>query len=170
MRAFPNAIILLPFRDPIKQAQSLLTQHNRFIEQHRHDRFTQRYMTWLVHHEFGSDHRPFECGAAVGTKHVATELEYWLVQWIGVYRFLMKQVSEDDKQRIFVCYELLCEQSRDVWSGIRKLLDISLHYELTNGFEIRNSAIKDVEASGLLDEAYSIYEALVIRSSNQILS
>jgi len=84
---FPNAIILVPFRDPLRQARSLLTQHHRFIDRNRYDRFVRRYMTWLVHHEFGSDHRPFEWGAAVGTKYVPTELEYWLAQWVSVYRF-----------------------------------------------------------------------------------
>ncbi|WP_133511906.1 sulfotransferase [Candidatus Thiosymbion oneisti] len=167
---FPNAIILVPFRDPIKQARSLLTQHRRFIDRNRYDRFAQRYMTWLVHHEFGRDHRPFEWGAASGTKHVPTALEYWLAQWVGVYRFLMEQVSENDKHCVFVCYERLCEQSSEVWSGICKLLDIPPQTELTNRFEIRNGTTQDAEASSLLSEAYSIYETLLIRSSKRILS
>lgn len=115
---FPNAIILVPFRDPIRQARSLLTQHHRFIDRNRYDRFVQSYMTWLVHHEFGSDHRPFEWGATIGTNYVPTELEYWLAQRVGVYGFLMEQISKDDKQYVFVCYERLCEQPSEVWSGI----------------------------------------------------
>jgi len=137
-RVFPNVIILIPFRDPIRQAQSLLTQHHRSIDRNRYDRFTRKYMTWLVHHEFGSDHRPFEWGAIIGTNYVPTELEYWLAQWVGVYGFLMEQISEDEKHCVFVCYERLCEQSPEVWSGICKLLDIPAWTELTNRFEIRN--------------------------------
>jgi len=168
-RVFPNAIILIPFRDPIRQAQSLLTQHHRFIDRNRYDRFARKYMTWLVHHEFGSDHRPFEWGAVIGTNYVPTELEYWLAQWVGVYGFLMEQISEDDKHCVFVCYERLCEQSPEVWSGICKLLDIPAWTELTNRFEIRNSTTGDAAAGSLLSEAYSIYETLLIRSSKRIL-
>ena len=48
-RAFPNAHLIVPFRDPLHQASSLLTQHRRFSQQQRDDPFTRRYMTWLVH-------------------------------------------------------------------------------------------------------------------------
>lgn len=168
-RAFPNAAILLPFRDPVRHAQSLLTQHNRFIEQCRHDPFTQRYMTWLAHHEFGEDHRPFEWGAAVSGEYRPTELSYWLAQWIGVYRFLMTQISENDERRVFVCYELLCERSLDVWSGICKLLDIPLRREAVNGFEVRHRPTAETGESVLCDEAYALYEILKNRSSDRLL-
>jgi len=82
----------------------------------------------------------------------------------------MEQISEDDKHCVFVCYERLCEQSSEIWSGICKLLDIPLQTELTNRFEIRNSATADTEVGSLLSEAYSIYETLLTRSSDRILS
>ncbi len=169
-RAFPDAIVLVPFRDPIQQARSLLTQHNKFIERHRYDRFARKYMTWLVHHEFGSDHRPFEWGATVGAKYAPTELEYWLAQWIGVYGFLVEQVSEDDTHRVFVCYELLCERSPEAWGSICNLVDIPLRTESTDRFETRNRTAETAVPGSLSDKAYSIYEALMIRSSNRLLS
>jgi len=127
-------------------------------------------MTWLAHHEFGGDHRPFEWGAASGTSYAPTDLEYWLAQWIGVYGFLLEQVSEDDERRVLVCYELLYGQSPAVWSSLCERLDIPPGTEPASGFESRNSAARDIEAGRLRDEAYAIYEALMIRSSNQLLS
>ena len=58
-RAFPRAALLIPFRDPVQQARSLLTQHRRFGARQRESAFTLAYMQWLAHHEFGLDHRPF---------------------------------------------------------------------------------------------------------------
>ena len=37
--AFPNCLIIIPFRDPIQQANSLLTQHKNFTEIQKNDRF-----------------------------------------------------------------------------------------------------------------------------------
>jgi len=51
--AFPAAAILIPFRDPVQHAGSLLRQHRHFLAVHEADPFSRRYMTWLAHHEIG---------------------------------------------------------------------------------------------------------------------
>ena len=53
--SFPRATILVPFRDPVAHAQSLLKQHQSFVDRHATDKFARSYMTWLAHHEFGAD-------------------------------------------------------------------------------------------------------------------
>jgi hypothetical protein len=57
--ADPTATLLIVYRDPIATAISLHRQHQRFSDLQKNYRFTQAYMRWLVHHEFGLDHRPF---------------------------------------------------------------------------------------------------------------
>jgi hypothetical protein len=57
-RAFPNALLLIPFREPLQHAHSLLRQHRRFSELQSASAFTLSYMNWLCHHEFGLGHRP----------------------------------------------------------------------------------------------------------------
>jgi len=169
-RAFPNAIILIPFRDPLDQAQSLLNQHRNFIEKQQNNRFTQRYMTWLVHHEFGIDHRPFEWGMPQNTGYRSNVLDYWLVQWIGVYKILMQQIPEDNKQQIFVSHELLCEQANSAWNSICRLLDIPVVDQSANNFRKSHVEREKNESSDLLEEAYSIYESLRCQSENMLLS
>ena len=56
---FPAATILISKRSLIDHAFSLKQQHRRFIENHKHDKYTSDYMAWLVHHEFGLKHKPF---------------------------------------------------------------------------------------------------------------
>ncbi|MCB2263586.1 MAG: sulfotransferase [Candidatus Thiosymbion ectosymbiont of Robbea hypermnestra] len=193
-RAFPNAVILIPFRDPGEQARSLLTQHHRFLARHRSDRFAQKYMTWLAHHEFGGDHRPFEWGVAARAKHTPTEPEYWLAQWIGLYGFLLERIPEDDERYLFVGYELLCGRSSEVWGNLCARLDIPPGTGPAAGFENRNRATrnpaasqlreesdghgadwelratKNPAASQLREEAAAIYQALTARTARQLLS
>src|SRR6056297_672143 len=60
-----------------------------FADLHRKDTFARAYMGWLVHHEFGSDHRPFATHPSV--PHAPGSLAWWLGQWVGVHRWLLAQ-------------------------------------------------------------------------------
>ena len=51
--------IIVPFREPVAQASSLLTQHTRFLTMHREHEFTRRYMADIGHFEFGLLHRRY---------------------------------------------------------------------------------------------------------------
>ena len=55
---FPNAKILIPFRDPIQHAYSLLNQHKKFINYSKQDKFIANYMKWIGHTEFGPNYQP----------------------------------------------------------------------------------------------------------------
>ena len=79
-------------------------------------------MTWLVHHEFGLDHRPFEFARdplGQGTKLDPFSTEYWNQIWIGTYRWLEETAPPN---ATFVCYEDLCRNPA-VWTGIAELCD-----------------------------------------------
>src|SRR5262245_60954045 len=43
-RLFPNGLLVVPFRKPLDHARSLLNQHRRFLELHKVDSFSRRYM------------------------------------------------------------------------------------------------------------------------------
>ena len=59
-QAFPDALIIVSFREPIQHAISLFHQHTKFCATHKADQFSYNYMKWLGHHEFGGTHRPFQ--------------------------------------------------------------------------------------------------------------
>ncbi len=118
--AFPAAIILIPFRDPVQQAASLLRQHRRFLALHHSDSFSKQYMTWLAHHEFGADHRPFVFGERPAPPDV-DDLRYWLELWISTYSYLHENAPA---QAIFIDYERLCEHSDEVWAKLSDLLGL----------------------------------------------
>ncbi|MFP4000236.1 MAG: sulfotransferase, partial [Desulfobacterales bacterium] len=117
LAAFPDAAVIIPFRDPVQQALSLYNQHLRFLEIHSRDGFSAQYMKWLVHHEFGSDHRPFEVGGEK-SRHLPDSPAYWLDQWVCVYRYLLEQSVKTKGNIVFVEYERMCDATETVWSAL----------------------------------------------------
>lgn len=120
--AFPDAIILVPFREPGAHARSLQEQHLRFLDVHQSDPFVKKYMTWLAHHEFGSDHRPFRFPNAQALTGEPEGIDYWVSLWSAVYAYLLDHHG-DDERVFFVCYEDLCA-SDDAWGFWRQAIEL----------------------------------------------
>jgi Sulfotransferase family len=118
---FPNAILLHPFRRPLDQAVSLLKQHKLSKELHQKDRFRADFMRWLGHHEFGSDHRPFQFNAQVASPRSSDTIGYWLMQWNAAYQFLLDQPEIVQRNQIWCDYDALCQ---DPTSELKKLATI----------------------------------------------
>jgi len=156
-RAFPYASLLIPFRHPLAQARSLQAQHARFSDLHAEDKFASDYMRWLVHHEFGSDHRPMGFGATIGSP--SDGLSYWVRQWCRVYAAVLETAP---KTAIFVCYEDLCDDP-NTWS--RLALQLDLPQSGTTDFVRREdpSDWADVDAA-LRNEARALYSDLRARA------
>lgn len=116
-QTLPDAIILVPFRDPLDHARSLMRQHQLFLERHAADPFARRYMTWLAHHEFGADHKPFvfDPGGPPPAGDPARDLAYWVQLWWNSYDFIARTAPASAQ---FICYERLCDDSAAVWSRI----------------------------------------------------
>ncbi|WP_347311852.1 sulfotransferase [Defluviimonas sp. SAOS-178_SWC] len=109
--AMPEAEFLVPLRRPLDHAASLLGQHARFRDA---DAFTQDYMTWLGHHEFGATHRPFLFGARPSGDPMA--MDYWLRLWLSVYAAL-DPIEAECPNVTFVPYEALSADPA-VWAAV----------------------------------------------------
>jgi len=113
-RAFPEALILVPFRDPVQQVISLLQQHTQFCALHEKDTFSRDYMGWLGHHEFGGTQRPFQFGerwCVTAKDHHPENINYWLALWINTYRYLLDTAPV---HTVFVGFEELCSRPQEV--------------------------------------------------------
>ncbi len=157
--AFPNALILIPFRNPADHAGSLLSQHVRFEGLHRDDPFAQSYMTWLAHHEFGSDHRPF---VMAGDRPAGSPLsvEYWLTIWCDVYEWLLETAPED---AVFVSYEALCDDP-NVWNRLANAASVPVETISDGGFKRSRSTYELAEDDVLRARAGDILSRLLQRS------
>lgn len=163
-QAFPNALILIPFREPLQQAQSLLRQHCRFIEMQSKDEFTLSYMTWLGHHEFGLDHRPFQLGSAVSNPYSIDTLDYWLQLWTETYAWL--EISRPTSA-VFVCYEDLCSHE-ETWARVAKLAGISVGLKTGEPFRLPNRPLDTDADPELAARARYVYERLLAQARLQL--
>lgn len=112
-RAFPDAVILVPFRSPVAHARSLLAQHRRFLDIHGRDAFSLRYMNWLGHFEFGANLKPFLFPEVVRPATVDETLSarWWLDYWSVVYEYLLDNHSTDVR---FFDYERMTEDPQGI--------------------------------------------------------
>lgn len=116
--AFPQALLLVPFRQPLQQASGLLRQHRRWQIRHRVDPLARGAMHWLVRHELGSDHRPFFAPEPV-SPDASNGIDYWLRQWIRVYGEIARQVELQNL--LPVASERLCRDPERFGSALGRL-------------------------------------------------
>ena len=100
---FPNSIFLIPIREPLQQANSLLNQHLHFNKLQKSDDFIRRYMNYLGHNEFGLNHIPWNKPINFNNLN---DINYWLEQWSLFYQNIFKKY-EDNKNCFFLIYEKL---------------------------------------------------------------
>jgi hypothetical protein len=159
-RAFPNALLLIPFRAPLQQAQSLFRQHQRFSKMQSGREFALSYMTWLGHHEFGLDHRPFQFKRDVPCPYPADSLNHWLHIWCETYEWLERSKPE---AALFVCYENLCLQPQ-TWMRLAELADIPASQQVGDAFRLSERSGEDGFDRALMDRAEAIHERLVAQA------
>lgn len=163
-QAFPNALILIPFREPLQHAMSLLRQHRRFSELQEKSGFTLSYMTWLGHHEFGLDHRPFLLDSTTSSPYSTDTLDYWLQLWCQTYAWLE---SSKPKSALFISYEDLCT-NEDNWTRLAALANIEMNHRTGDPFKLSSRPVDACVDQSLADYASVIYARLVTRSRAQL--
>ena len=99
----PNSIFLIPIREPLHHANSLLNQHLNFSQLHKEDDFIRRYMNYLGHNEFGLNHKPWNNPIHFNDLN---NINYWLEQWYLFYEFIYKKLQSYENC-YFVIYEKL---------------------------------------------------------------
>lgn len=162
--AFPNALVLIPFREPLQHATSLYRQHKRFLELQKTSKFTLSYMTWLGHHEFGLDHRPFLFSDLKSLSYPNDTLEYWLQLWCEVYSWLENSIPAS---AVFICYEDLCSYEK-IWSRLMTLAEIKGNHKESEMLELKKSPVNKNADVHLANHAIEIYERLVKLSRKQL--
>jgi len=122
-KTFPDSFIIVPFRNPLDQAKSLLNQHNKFKQVQSEDGFTLKYMTWLGHFEFGLNFKPFKFSESSLPRNSSEtcRLSYWIRYWESVYQYLMRHHAKDV---IFFDYDKFCASPMSVLTTLSRKLDI----------------------------------------------
>jgi len=99
----PNSIFLIPIRQPLQHAYSLLNQHLHFSQLQQENDFIRRYMNYLGHNEFGLNHKSWN--NPINFKDL-NDINYWLEQWCLFYQNILKNYQSYDNC-FFIIYEEL---------------------------------------------------------------
>ncbi|MEO1105174.1 MAG: sulfotransferase [Pseudomonadota bacterium] len=160
-QAFPNALIVVPFRHPLAHAASLWRQHRQFSELQEADPFVLEYMNWLGHFEFGAGHKGFaETPEELLSGDLPTSIDYWLALWLRVYAFVMRSAPVDAH---FVCHEALCVDPM-VWECLARAADVPAHQAAAEPFVDKGAPAAPVPSAQLVREAEALYAQLVMRA------
>jgi len=162
--AFPAAVFLIPFRDPIRHAGSLMQQDRRFVALQNADPFVLTYMNRLAHHEFGKGHRPFVFSDDTMNPYSRDEVDYWLFLWCEVYDRLLDTAPDG---AIFVCYEDLCSDPA-VWRRLARRCGIEVDAAAEHPFTIGRTGPDATAEPDLLGRAAALYEDLRARSRESL--
>jgi len=103
----PNSIFLIPIREPLQHAYSLLSQHLHFIKLQKKNDFIRRYMNYLGHNEFGLNHKAWNKPI---NYHDLNNINYWIEQWLLFYQNIINNY-QSYKNCFFVVYEELSNPS-----------------------------------------------------------
>jgi len=161
--AFPEAVILVPFRNPLDHAGSLLKQHQRFCTIHQQTPFARKYMNWLGHHEFGDNIKPFEVENRylTTTRQQALSIDFWLGYWTAVYERLYNNHAQ---QLVFFNYDQLCRTPESQLASLASFVEVAP--EQLTAFASAILPAKNYQQSSnsspeLLTQAEKLHEKLI---------
>lgn len=157
---FPKSKILIPFRDPIQHAFSLLSQHKKFINENDKDKFVGQYMKLIGHTEFGPNYRPLFSKESLYSDPFL--INHWLEQWYFTYLHCLENYS-GYRNISFLCYEDLCRSS-EIWQELLIFLNIDVNYI----FKFRESC-KEIDfkiEKNLQKKCVELYQLLKLNSFN----
>lgn len=162
---FPKSTILVPFRDPIEQATSLLRMHQRFLEIHAKSTFTRQYMNWLGHLEFGQLLKPIDFGGSIEPRtYDPQSIAYWLAYWIAAFEHLLKF----REVVVFISYERFCAQPESTLQMIAATLGVAVPKDAAT--DVRAPiAMSDATLkvpTELQDRAHGLHRDLLLLAEN----
>lgn len=161
---YPNATIIIPFRDPLQHANSLLQQHLNFWKIHQEDRFAAEYMKAIGHYDFGQNLRPIDFDGWYDHRHTRypKSLAFWLEYWLASYKYLLQNNSE---KIIFLDYDKLCQNPQQELESLVEVVESSNPEALiSTSSRIRQPRPKEIDSSNLsfslMREVNSVYADL----------
>lgn len=163
-RIFPDAIIVVPFRDPLQHASSLLRQHRNFLNIHNEDTFARQYMKDIGHYDFGKNLRPVDFDSWLSSEQVSDPdtLLFWIQYWISTYQYLLKNALE---YVTFISFDSLSdnpEKNLEQFGQLLEIKDIDTFKKRADSITTPKRYAVDLDGipTDILDQAESLYMKL----------
>jgi hypothetical protein len=154
----PSLRTILLFRSPAEHANSLLSQHIRFIRIQNEDPFVLSYMNWLGHHEFGIGHKPFKLdNYYLKHEYNNDNINYWIQIWIDYYSYSLKVI--DNENLILVNYNDFLNMPNETIDKLLKEYGIVYNTKKFDHFQKKSIEVPQINVE-LFNKANEIYEEL----------
>jgi hypothetical protein len=159
---FPTATILIPFRQPLQHAMSLLRQHNNFTQLHAKDTFSKKYMADIGHFDFGQNLKPVNfTNNNEKSKYKQNTLNFWLEYWIQTYSYLLENKTGNC---LFFNFDLLCQSPMTSLNHLADHLSLDPKTVLKSERLIKKINTQDIDLNSvnnqLIDKAYELQSKL----------
>lgn len=156
-----RGVFIVPFRNPLQHAASMLRQDERFVNIHEQDRFVQRYMDAMGHHEFGRGLKPVDFGGWLEDAPEPRSLEFWVRYWIAAYRFVHER---SEASIVLVSYARLTSEPASALGRLAEMIDVPpwlLEDQAPRLRPPRSHPVEERDVSPpIRDEAFALYEML----------
>lgn len=157
--AMRSGVFLVPFREPLQQAASMLRQHQRFTRIHADDPFMLRYMEAIGHHEFGDALRPVDFGGWLSEASDPGRLEFWVRYWIVAYRHVL---DHGDASVRLVSYAGLTEEPDQTLARLADAVEIEASALVDQADRIRPPRTHDLDVSQV--------ETIIVEGASELYS
>lgn len=158
----PDAYFIIPFRNPLSHAHSLLNQHKKFTGLQREDHFILKYMDWLGHHEFGLNHKYFDLGNNELNEVLEStnrdNVNYWLNSWLNYYNYLQNFVGKD--RILFFCHENFCDDPLGSIGKVGNVIGFNWDIQLKTFTPNINSTKEPTVDSNVLEKCEVLYHKM----------
>lgn len=164
-RPLKRGTFVVPFREPVQHAASLLRQHRRFTRLQAEDGFLREYMDGIGHHDFGPGLKPVDFGGWLEEAPAPETLEFWLRYWVAGCRHVLDRVGPST---ILVSYERLVEEPEGVLARLAGALEIPAPDLVSHAGRIRPPRVHPVDVDDVQGDLLEEAAALRIRLEDAV--
>lgn len=156
-----DGTFLIPFRDPVQQAASMLRQHERFLSIHDDDDFVREYMEAIGHHEFGEGLKPVNFDDWLSDADSPRSLSFWVQYWIAAYQYVLTHATDDT---VLVSYARLTDDPEPSLSRLAHAVGVSDEELVSQADDLKPPRTHAVKESSLppplRQQASELYDRL----------
>jgi hypothetical protein len=123
VKLFPGSTIVVPFRSPLAHVGSLMRQHERFLQVQSTDKFTERFMKWLGHYEFGTNFKPINFDNWLEGMNLPYQADanFWLKYWIQAYEYVLARRTDNV---VFINFDRLLQGGERVLNALAERIHV----------------------------------------------
>tara|TARA_B100000959_G_scaffold262661_1_gene301307 strand:+ start:2314 stop:3267 length:954 start_codon:yes stop_codon:yes gene_type:complete len=148
----PYSTFLILLREPLQQANSLLTKHLHFSKLQKENDFIKRYMKYLGHNEFGLNHISWNKPEKFTNYN---DINYWLEQWLKFYKNIYEKYKINNN-----CLFIKIEKFQNQETIENLLNKLNLNTKKKFQFKINKKNITEKYDTNLYNSAINLYNRI----------